>query len=54
MEVLPDPLDDREKKDILAPPQKPLKTELLYLNKSGMNLLMLIIIIFINCLINIF
>jgi hypothetical protein len=37
MEVLPDPLEDRERKDILAPPQRPLKTELLYLKNSGMN-----------------
>lgn len=35
MEPLPDPLDDRVKKDILPPPQLPLKTELLYLDKTS-------------------
>lgn len=35
MDPLPDPLDDRERKDILAPPQFPLKTELIYLPKSS-------------------
>ena len=35
MEPLPDPLDDRERKDILAPPQHPLKTELLINSKTS-------------------
>lgn len=35
MEPLPDPLEDRERKDVLAPPQFPLSTELLYLPKSS-------------------
>lgn len=35
MEPLPDPLGDREKKDILPPPQKPISTELLYVKKSS-------------------
>lgn len=35
MESLPDPLGDRERKDILAPPQKPLSTDLLYVKKTS-------------------
>lgn len=35
MEALPDPLGDREKKDILPPPQKPLASDLLYIKKSS-------------------
>lgn len=34
MESLPDPLEDRERKDILPPPQFRLKTELLYNKKT--------------------
>lgn len=36
MEPLPDPLGDREIKDILAPPQKQISAELLYIKKSSM------------------
>ena len=42
MEPLPDPLLDREKKDILPPPQKPLSTELLFIKKTNIpNLIVL-------------
>jgi len=37
MEPLPDPLDDREMKDVLPPPQKPLSKALLYPKKSKNN-----------------
>ena len=34
MDTLPDPLDDRVMKDVLAPPQKPLSYSKLYPKKS--------------------
>jgi len=35
MDPLPDPLEDRERKDILPPPQLPLKEELFYIPNTS-------------------
>lgn len=35
MDNLPDPIGDRERKDILPPPNKPMLTEYLYIKKTS-------------------